>query len=145
MVCEPDLITSGEAMYMKYFVIYSGWYTIRSDYLNKWDWGVILDFGYTTFLSLVINLLFDRINRCRIQIYIDVPYGVNYSINNIIILYQTIYGSSYDKTQLTDITPKHLYLSTVESYSSHFVYGVNISRLHIYRVKKISRSNQHCW
>ena len=33
MVCEPDLITTGEAMYMKYIVINSGWYTMGRDYL----------------------------------------------------------------------------------------------------------------
>ena len=33
MVCEPDLITTGEAMYMKYIVINSGGYTIGRDYL----------------------------------------------------------------------------------------------------------------
>ncbi len=48
MVCEPNRITSGEAMHMKYFVIYSGWYTMGRDYLNKRDWGVILDFGHAT-------------------------------------------------------------------------------------------------
>ncbi len=52
MVCEPDLITTGEAMYMKYNVINSGWYTIGRDYLKfKWDWGVILYFRCSTFLS----------------------------------------------------------------------------------------------
>ena len=33
MVCEPDLITTGEAMYMNYIVINSGWYTIGRDYI----------------------------------------------------------------------------------------------------------------
>ena len=33
MVCEPDLIAIGEAMYMKYNVINSGWYTMGRDYL----------------------------------------------------------------------------------------------------------------
>ena len=53
MVCGPDLIISGDAVYVKYFVIYSGWYTMGRDYLNKWDWGVILDFGYATFYGLI--------------------------------------------------------------------------------------------
>ena len=33
MVCEPDLITTREAMYMKCIVINSGWYTMGWDYL----------------------------------------------------------------------------------------------------------------
>ncbi len=33
MVCEPDLITTGEAMYMKFIVINLGWYTVENDYL----------------------------------------------------------------------------------------------------------------
>ncbi len=35
MVCEPDLIATGEAIYkyMKYNVIDSGWYTMGRDYL----------------------------------------------------------------------------------------------------------------
>ena len=33
MVCEPDLITTGEAMHMKYIAINSGWYTMGRDYL----------------------------------------------------------------------------------------------------------------
>ena len=33
MVCEPDPITTGEGMHMKYIVMNSGWYTIGRDYL----------------------------------------------------------------------------------------------------------------
>ncbi len=33
MACEPDLITTREAMYMKYIVINSGWYAMGRDYL----------------------------------------------------------------------------------------------------------------
>ena len=33
MVCEADLITTGEAMHMKYTVTNSGWYTMGRDYL----------------------------------------------------------------------------------------------------------------
>ncbi len=33
MVCEPDLITAGEAMYMKYIVVNSGWYIMGKNYL----------------------------------------------------------------------------------------------------------------
>ena len=35
MVCEPDLITRGEAKNIKNIVINSGWYTMGRDYLNK--------------------------------------------------------------------------------------------------------------
>ena len=35
MIYEPDLITTGEAMYMMKIVINSGWYTIGSHYLLK--------------------------------------------------------------------------------------------------------------
>ncbi len=33
MVYQPDLITTKEAMHMKYIVINSGWYTMGRDYI----------------------------------------------------------------------------------------------------------------
>ena len=49
MVCEPDLITNGEAMYTEYIEITSDWYRIGRDYQNQRDWGGILDFQSSTF------------------------------------------------------------------------------------------------
>ncbi len=53
MVCEPDIITTGEAMHMKYTAINSGWYIIWRDYLLnivKCDCGVFLNFRYLSFI-----------------------------------------------------------------------------------------------
>ena len=49
MVYEPDLITRGAAKNIKDIVINSGWYTMGWDYLNKWEWGVIINFRSSTF------------------------------------------------------------------------------------------------
>ncbi len=61
MVCEPDLITRGEANNIKNTVINSGWYTMGRDYLNKWELGVSLDFRSSTFNA------FDSKYLCKLE------------------------------------------------------------------------------